>query len=710
MDPQDTDFRSTDQRPLTRRELRSKERAETETQQRLRSGTGRTPAEPAPTASGHRPSETVPTPEATAQGADAPLPFAQPSDGVSPDTPAAPAQTPPAASGPAASAPPATAPYTLPPAAPTSAAPTPSSSAPTEAGKPATPRSRPRSGRTLADWPAPVPASSSHLSRGGAPVYEAEQRAAGGVPSASASGNRETSKPQARPSTSKNPIVPTTPGQRVSAGSAAVFAGTAPAAAAAGPSVLRRAEAVRAAADGGDSVPREEPADGGASWDAAHGGRGGGHHSDSALGHHGLGHDAGLGLAEAAPAAAAAGGYGHDGLAHDGFGHDAPVEDGVPHEGIEHAMPDDSTVHEAVFASAEVVKAKPKWSRQFKALLAMGVALVLIVGASFVGAAVLRPILGMDKVTDYPGPGSGQVIVTVQPGSGPRAVAQDMQQQGVIADVDTFLKAFGSTNASLHPGDFTFKKQMKASDAAAILAQESGGKVIYFALSAGMRIGDSLDAIAKASGINRKDLDTLNSQPGQFGLPAQAKNLEGYLAPGEYKLPVGTSAKDILTKLVTATTDELKQDGVTDPAKQYDVLTVASIVQAEGGQADYGNVAGAINNRLKPNDQTNGLIQSDATVTYGLGTKTVQLTDAQKQDASNPYNTYAHTGLPPGPIGSPGAKAVAAAAHPTQNDYLFWVTVNLDTGETKFAKTYAEHQTYVAQYQQWCNANAGKCQ
>jgi UPF0755 protein len=88
----------------------------------------------------------------------------------------------------------------------------------------------------------------------------------------------------------------------------------------------------------------------------------------------------------------------------------------------------------------------------------------------------------------------------------------------------------------------------------------------------------------------------------------------------------------------------------------------------------------------------------------------VQLTDRQKQDASNPYNTYVHTGLPPGPIGSPGSKAVAAAAHPTANDYLYWVTVNLDTGETKFAKTYAEHQGYVAQYQQWCTANPGKCQ
>jgi UPF0755 protein len=315
----------------------------------------------------------------------------------------------------------------------------------------------------------------------------------------------------------------------------------------------------------------------------------------------------------------------------------------------------------------------------------------------------------MDKVSDYSGPGSGQVVVTVQPGSGVRAVAEDLQQDGVIADVDTFLKAFASVGASLHPGDFTFKKQMKASDAAQILAGDTS-KVIYFALSAGLRVNESLDAIAKAAGVDRKDLDKLNTQPAQFGLPPQAKNLEGYLAPGEYRFPVGTAPKDILASLVTTTLNELKQDGITDPAKQYEVLTVASIVQAEGGQADYGNVAGAVYNRLKPNDQTNGLIQSDATVTYGLGTKTVQLTDAQKTDANNAYNTYVHPGLPPGPIGSPGSKAVAAAAHPTANDYLFWVTVNLDTGETKFAKTYAEHQTYVAQYQQWCTANAGKCQ
>ncbi|WP_081998287.1 endolytic transglycosylase MltG [Sinomonas humi] len=342
------------------------------------------------------------------------------------------------------------------------------------------------------------------------------------------------------------------------------------------------------------------------------------------------------------------------------------------------------------------------------AAIAMGVAIALVVAGSVLTALALRSALGMDKVTDYPGPGSGQVAVTVKPGSGVLEVAQELQQDGVVADADTFVQAFADANGKIHPGDFTFKKQMKSSDAAQILAGNTA-PVIYFALSAGMRVSDSLAAIAQAAGVNPNDLNALNSQPQQFGLPPQAKSLEGYLAPGEYKFPVGTPAKDIIAKLVSTTVDELKADGVTDPTKQYQDLIVASIVQAEGGQADYGNVAGAIYNRLKPNDQTNGLIQSDATVTYGLGTKTVQLTDAQKADPANPYNTYVHPGLPPGPIGSPGAKAVAAAAHPTPNNYLYWVTVNLDTGETKFASTYAQHQANVAQYQQWCTANPGKC-
>ncbi|WP_345450630.1 endolytic transglycosylase MltG [Arthrobacter gyeryongensis] len=393
----------------------------------------------------------------------------------------------------------------------------------------------------------------------------------------------------------------------------------------------------------------------------------------------------------------------HELQAHDeGYAHHDPQFDYEVHD--EHAA------HDLMAAATPAPKVPSKKVRRRRRFVALLITLTVFVAAVAIGAQFLKPLLGMDKVSDYPGPGTGSVTVTVAPGSGPKLVATNLQSQHVIADADSFVAAFTAAGGELSPGDFTFKTEMKNSDAVNVLLGKDSSKVMYFALSAGLRIGESLDAISKGSGIPLSELKALSDSPSQFGVPAPAKNLEGFLAPGEYRFPLGTSAKDILQKLVTATTDELKAQGVTDPTKQYQAITVASIVQAEGGQADYGNVAGAIYNRLKPgNTETNGLIQSDATVTYGLGTKTFHLTDAQKADKGNPYNTYANVGLPVGPIGSPGKTAIDAAAKPTANNYLYWVTINLDTKETKFSSTLAEHLKYVDQYNAWCAANAGRC-
>lgn len=360
-------------------------------------------------------------------------------------------------------------------------------------------------------------------------------------------------------------------------------------------------------------------------------------------------------------------------------------------------------------SAAQVVPRPSKKVRRRRRLLALFLTLAVFVTAVAVGAQFLKPLLGGGKPSDYPGPGTGEVQVTVDNGEGTRSVATDLENQHVIANADTFLQAFHASGGTLSPGDYTFKTEMKNADAVNVLLGKDKTKVIYFALSAGLRIGESLQAISEGSGVSIQQLQALSDQPTQFGLPANAKNLEGYLAPGEYRFPLGTPAKDILQSLVKATTDELVSQGITDPAKQYEAVTVASIVQAEGGQADYGDVAGAIYNRLKPNDQTGGFLQVDSAVTYGLGTRSFNFTDEQRQDKSNPYNTYANPGLPPGPIGSPGKTAIDAAARPKSNDYLYWVTINLDTKETKFAKTLAEHNAYVEQYNAWCKANAGRC-
>ncbi|WP_258802254.1 endolytic transglycosylase MltG [Pseudarthrobacter sp. NS4] len=410
--------------------------------------------------------------------------------------------------------------------------------------------------------------------------------------------------------------------------------------------------------------------------------------------HHAAGHDYQEGVHH---------GQGYQDEAHYGDGHPGPSHYDVHH--------DAGTHHEFLpGSSAAQVVAKPsKKVRRNRRILALFLTLAVFVTAVAVGAQFLKPLLGTDKPSDFPGPGSGEVQVTVDNGEGTRSVATDLESKGVVANADTFLQAFNASGGTLSPGDYTFKAEMKNADAVKVLLGQDKTKVIYFALSAGLRIGESLQAISEGSGISMQDLQALSDQPAQFGLPGNAKNLEGYLAPGEHRFPLGTPAKDILQALVKITVDELVEQGISDPAKQYEAVIVASIVQAEGGQAEYGDVAGAIYNRLEPNDQTNGFLQVDSAVTYGLGTKSYNFTDEQRRDKSNPYNTYANPGLPPGPIGSPGKTAIDAAAKPKSNDFLYWVTINLDTKETKFSRTLAEHNVYVEQYNAWCMANVGRC-
>jgi UPF0755 protein len=127
------------------------------------------------------------------------------------------------------------------------------------------------------------------------------------------------------------------------------------------------------------------------------------------------------------------------------------------------------------------------------------------------------------------------------------------------------------------------------------------------------------------------------------------------------------------------------------------VLTKASIVQAEAGSVeDMGKVATVINNRL-----ADGMpLQLDTTVNYANGKAGITTTPQDRQNPS-PYNTYLHPGLTPGPISNPGEEALRAVLHPTPGDWRYFVVVDPETGDTRFAVTGQEHQQNVALFQQW---------
>jgi UPF0755 protein len=135
-------------------------------------------------------------------------------------------------------------------------------------------------------------------------------------------------------------------------------------------------------------------------------------------------------------------------------------------------------------------------------------------------------------------------------------------------------------------------------------------------------------------------------------------------------------------------------------------MTIASLVESEVNRPeDRGKVARVIYNRLET-DATDGLLQIDATVNYALGRDLGLALTEEDLDVDSPYNTRKFPGLPPGPIESPGDAAIEAAVNPADGDWVYYVTVNLDTGETKFTEDYDEFLRYKNQdLAEFCNGS-----
>lgn len=333
---------------------------------------------------------------------------------------------------------------------------------------------------------------------------------------------------------------------------------------------------------------------------------------------------------------------------------------------------------------------------------------VLVAGLSF----ALRAIIPSPAAEDYPGPGGEDISFTVEGGEGALAIGNRLAEQDIVASSGAFIEAVNQSRSenSIQAGEYPLKLQMPAADAAAILLRDGQDQVHYVAINRGMRLNEAIQAISESTGVSVTDLEAATENPEDFGLPAEAPTLEGYLAPGEYRFSVDAEPAEIFAQMIEPTMAELEEQGITDEAEQFRTMTIASILEAEALTDDYPIVAGIIENRLHPdNPETGGYLQIDATVIYGLGQRQLQFSAEDKQDASNEYNTYAHRGLPPGPIGAPSTQALDAAAHPEDNEFYYWVTTNIETGETKFAKDYAQHRVYQQEYRDYCAENEEIC-
>ena len=185
----------------------------------------------------------------------------------------------------------------------------------------------------------------------------------------------------------------------------------------------------------------------------------------------------------------------------------------------------------------------------------------------------------------------------------------------------------------------------------------------------------------------------------------QAKNLEGYMYPTTYNLPLDAKPPEIIKTMVEQFRRFWKPEWTAQARSigrtPHEIVTIASLIETETGvEAERPIVAGIVNNRLAKNiplgiDQTNVYIAK----MMGRWDGTINKSDLA---VDSPYNTRTKSGIPPGPISSVSESAIKAALFPTPNDYIFYVrNVELNDGSHWFYASAAEFEKGKAKYQQW---------
>lgn len=337
-------------------------------------------------------------------------------------------------------------------------------------------------------------------------------------------------------------------------------------------------------------------------------------------------------------------------------------------------------------------------------LAPMLAAIVLLggVGAGgFYGYTWLRDAM---TVEDYTGEGAGEVVVEIKTGQSASDVARTLQEQGVVKSAEAFVDAAAAADmsASLQPGEYTLRKQMSAAAAVKLLDPDKRLRETV-TLKEGLRLSDTLTQLAKQTGKPLREFQRAARDGKALGLPSYARGrLEGYAFPATYEISPKMKPVDILTAMVdrfhlTAGKDGLEKEAKALGHTPHEIMTIASIVQAESGSVeDMGKVARVIYNRLDGNPPRK--LEMDSTVMYGLNKYGVAATNADLESTS-PYNTYEREGLPPGPIANPGDHAIQAALNPTKGDWIFFVTTDTKRGITKFTASEAEFFKFKAEFE-----------
>jgi UPF0755 protein len=343
--------------------------------------------------------------------------------------------------------------------------------------------------------------------------------------------------------------------------------------------------------------------------------------------------------------------------------------------------------------------------------------ILFVVLAAFAGC-VAAGWIGYRKVTSYPSTprkGDGTIMeVVVPPDVGPVGLCALLEEKGVIDDHAWFCWYMRYIDAypKVQAGSHLIANNLSPDGVLAALAVKPLAKDVALTLVPGTTCHEMAPRLEEAGVGKAADLVALCGDgaaaarlTGLGGL----RGLEGFLFPDTYRFRPGAGAAAVAATTTAKMKETLAALRTAYPAGvarlatlkwgDREWVTLASIVQEETGPADDPrDVAAVFLNRMTDPKFVPHRLDSDPTVIYGLGpTFTGDLTRAMLDDASNPYNTYTHEGLPPGPIASPGRGALAAVVDPAPRKYLFFVATG--TGKSYFSDSYAEHAKAVDCFQ-----------
>jgi UPF0755 protein len=285
------------------------------------------------------------------------------------------------------------------------------------------------------------------------------------------------------------------------------------------------------------------------------------------------------------------------------------------------------------------------------------------------------------------------------------------------------------TRSRLKPGPHLLRPGLSPAELVARLTRSSARRRVKLTIPEGFnrfQIAERVEKLELASAA--LFLAETQDEARLHGLGVAAPTAEGYLFPATYELPVDSEPGQLAATLVQETKRRLERLLPLKAARLKEVweqegwgereaLTLASIVEKEAAdRREHGSIASVFYNRLT--DKTfrpRRMLQSDATAAYGCITARAEIescrdyrglvTPAMLRDATNPYNTYKHPGLPPGPIGNPSESAILSVLDPPQTPYFFFVA-----GTAKrhvFSRTFSEHERAIVTGMPASDAAAG---